>query len=131
MTNTAEFTRDDIISFISDTYKEAHGYRPRHLGMSSMSIEQLDRLAKQVTAEAQDAAVSEKVATEAAELEFEMLVDKTISLGAGDRETALRWISADHDDIGELLWSMGLNYSKKFDSYSNEIRAAIGIITHE
>ena len=43
-------TRDDLIGFISDTYKEINGFRPRPV-WSDISYEELDKWGRKLTAE--------------------------------------------------------------------------------
>ena len=43
-------TRDDLIGFISDTYKEINGFRPRP-NWSELSYEQLDKWGRELSAE--------------------------------------------------------------------------------
>ena len=44
-------TRDDLIGFISDTYKEINGFRPRPI-WSELTYNQLDQWGRQLAAEA-------------------------------------------------------------------------------
>lgn len=44
-------TRDDLIGYISDTYKEINGFRPRPV-WSSLTYNQLDQWGRQLAAEA-------------------------------------------------------------------------------
>ena len=43
-------TTDDLIGFISDTYKEINGFRPRP-NWSELSYEQLDKWGRELSAE--------------------------------------------------------------------------------
>lgn len=43
-------TRDDLIGFISDTYKEINGFRPRPV-WSDISYEELDKWGRELSAE--------------------------------------------------------------------------------
>ena len=43
-------TRDDLIGYISDTYKEINGFRPRPV-WSEISYEQLDKWGRELAAE--------------------------------------------------------------------------------
>lgn len=45
-------TRDELIGYISDTYKEINGFRPRGYNFSELSYEQLDQWGKELSAEA-------------------------------------------------------------------------------
>ena len=43
-------TRDDLIGYISDTYKEINGFRPRPI-WSEISYEELDKWGRELSAE--------------------------------------------------------------------------------
>lgn len=82
-----------------DAYKEVNGYRPRHMDMSSMSVEELQSRLERLYAEAQMREAEAKIRQHSAIIEFEQLISVFMSSGAGDRETALRWIEeAEGDD---------------------------------
>lgn len=95
----------------SDAYKDAYGFRPR--GCSDMTVaelrEELNRLGS-VIAEQEDQ--RERAEAEAA-TRFETRVAETIATGAGDRETALRWIHQAEGTDGDdefLCYNLGLLY---------------------
>ncbi len=75
-----------------DAYKDAYGFRPRHVDYSLMSVEEIraeiDLCAAEIDRQNQERMVIEAEASE----RFEETVKATIAAGAGDRETALRWI---------------------------------------
>jgi hypothetical protein len=76
----------------SDFYKEAYGFRPRHVDTSFWSLadfeHEFDQLAKICNENAAREAEQEAEAVS----KFEQHVINTICMGARDRETALRWI---------------------------------------
>ena len=85
----------------SDLYKDVYGFRPRgaYVAWTHMSDEEKqkewDFLCSRL-----DAIIDERKEEEAlAIVEFEKLVGKTMTAGAPDRETALRWIM-DASDCG-------------------------------
>lgn len=97
----------------SDFYKEANGFRPRHVDTTSWTVEkfqaefaELGRICKQNEAV--------RVEDEAhAAMRFEARVASLIASGAGDRATAIRWI-ADAEGAGQdaeyLCFLLGLEY---------------------
>lgn len=105
--------RDQLLSIYSDVYKDVHGFRPRGGNISLMSEDDL---------EAQILILHAEVSTEEREREsreqqaahrFEQRVLKTIESGAGDRETAIRWIHEAEDTDGDaefLCFRLGLPY---------------------
>ena len=74
-----------------DMHKDAYGFRPRE-DTSSWTVEDFDaefvHLGKTISREMAAEAVAEAKAVK----RFEQRVTDTISLGARDRETALRWL---------------------------------------
>lgn len=103
-------------NLVSDIHKEAHGFRPsaywwqvwqessddQKQGTWDDLIDQLNHSIEQ-----------ERQAHVRATERFEQLVAKTMEHGAGDRETALRWIMAASDCRGDwdyLCWQHGLPY---------------------
>jgi hypothetical protein len=111
-----DFERDQLISSIWDAYKDAYGYRPRHLDFESMTMAELEAEADSVFAAA-DAQYEYEKAREAEDLtEFKALVQKTIELGAGDEETALRWLVQDEEfysvqDVEHFIYNKGILFT--------------------
>lgn len=119
-TTENDFTPWDQLTYIEqlrstvwDAYKDAHGFRPRHIALYEMSEEQLkaelDRLSEIISQ--QEAIRIER--EQAAIVEFNNRVDNLIATGAGDRETALRWIHEAEGSDGDdeyLCYLVGLPY---------------------
>lgn len=96
-----------------DAYKDAYGFRPRGQDVGHWTAEDFQRelisLGEVIDREEQLRREDEAAAAK----KFEELVAKTISLGASDRETALRWImdgSTCHGDWEFLCYHHGLPY---------------------
>ena len=96
-----------------DMHKDAYGVRPRCIDTSAWTLEDFEAEFK-ILGEAID---REETARKAAEAEavkkFEQHVTNTICMGAGDRETALRWImdaSNANGDWEYLCYDLGLPY---------------------
>jgi hypothetical protein len=94
-------------------YKDAYGFRPRHVDTGSWTLADFDRefadLDKVMTANAASEKIAEAKAVEA----FERRVAELISMGAKDSEMALRWIHEAEDTNGDdsyLAWTLGLPY---------------------
>lgn len=118
--------REELINWISDGHKDAYGFRPRHYNYSEMTIDQLEKLATEITA-AVEIAIDEADAKEkAANDSFEKLIEDVISYGAGDRKTAIRWIVDGYDEdfhnesAGYICYCFGISYD-----YKTEITTAI------
>jgi len=85
--------RDHIISGISDNFKSAHGHRPRGIwDFEAMSDADLLALNDRVYDEACLAYKEEQARQADSAKRFEDLVLSVISMGAGNRQTALRWL---------------------------------------
>ena len=93
--------REDLYSYISDEYKSLHGYRPRHLNFDDMETSELADLAegieKLIIRKIREDA--EKDAKNVAAFEEEIL--NNLSMGAEDRDAAIRWYLDARDLLGE------------------------------
>lgn len=97
-----------------DAYKDCYGFRPRHIDYDTKSVEDLkadlDAMGKMIKQQEEAQAAREADCIKA----FEERVQKTIESGAGDRETAIRWIrSAEEAECGDmdyLCYCLGLPY---------------------
>ena len=117
---TTEFKSWDELSDLEqaqstfwDMYKDAYGVRPRGVDTSAWT---LDDFTSEFVILGQ-AIEQEEIARKASEAEaiekFEKHVTNTICMGAGDRETALRWImqsSSANGDWEYLCYDLGLPY---------------------
>lgn len=124
------FDREETINYIWDVYKSIHGIRPRHINFSEMDDEQL-RLQADILAHDLKLHMEETDRETAdAERKFEAMIQDITECGGigSNRSTALRWIANERrtaQDIEQLLWENGLIYSRKFETYTNEILEAI------
>jgi hypothetical protein len=96
-----------------DMYKDAHGFRPRHIDTSSWTLADFDRefteLAEVMKANEIQQGIEEAIAVE----KFERRVAEMISIGAKDQAMAMRWIHEAEDTNGDndyLAWTLGLPY---------------------
>ena len=76
----------------SDFYKEAHGFRPRHVNTDTWTEADYEREFEQLSQICNENAEREAAQEAEAVRRFEQHVTNTICMGARDRETALRWI---------------------------------------
>ena len=96
-----------------DMYKDAYGVRPRGIDTSTWTLEDFDAefevLGKAIEREEADRKEREAEAM----TKFETRVADLIGSGAGDRETAIRWIHDAEDTNGDeeyLCYCVGLPY---------------------
>ncbi len=92
-----------------DMYKDAHGIRPRGIDTSTWTLEdfrkEFDYLGQVI-----DREETARKSTEAeAVVKFEQHVTNTICMGAGNRETALRWIMDASEAGGDWEYFCYLN----------------------
>ena len=85
--------RYDLECFIYDMHKVAYGVKGRHYNFASMSMDELRKEADRIADAAEVAEAEEAHAAEVAIADFEATVGEFIEAGAGDRETALRWMT--------------------------------------
>lgn len=105
--------KDDLYGYISDASKDAQGFRTRY-DISDMTIEQLMVEADYWEGRVIEAIEDERAREKEAVAEFEQLVADTINMGAGDRETAIRWLKSSDEwyenDESYFEYSWGLPY---------------------
>jgi len=107
--------QEELINIFWDMYKDAHGFRPRHMwealqSMTEAEIEQdLDRLQIII----RDNEAQRRIAEHEAAHAFEMRILSILACGAKDRAMALRWIHEAEGSMGDdefLCYLVGLPY---------------------
>ena len=108
--------RSDVLSWISDLYKDVNGFRPRSYNFNEWSDAELEAFTDQLEAQLKEYLELERLQEEADVKSFEDQIQNPIDLGAGDRKTALRWLfSSEEYDQGEYItdWDVdGFLYRK-------------------
>jgi hypothetical protein len=111
-----DYKRYSLISYISDGHKDAYGFRPRGENYYEWSTEALteeaDRISEAVTRAIEAEEVEQNRAVEA----FEQAIQNTIEMGAGNRATALRWLTDaetfySHQCVESFVWSQGIMFT--------------------
>jgi len=92
--------RYELECIIYDMHKVAYGVKGRHYDFKSMSMDDLRKEANRIGAAVEVAEAEEAHAAEVAIADFEATVGETIEAGAGDRETALRWMTMEETFYG-------------------------------
>lgn len=96
-----------------DAYKDAYGYRPRHINVSAMTVAELEAELKILSTEIAVQEQERKAAEEKAAHDFEIRVQNLMLSGAKTREQALRWIHEAEETQGDdeyLCYTLGLPY---------------------
>jgi hypothetical protein len=126
---TTQFMNDNVelseaISYLSDSYKEAHGFRPCTARYEVMSLEKIQDVIDDLNAVIFDNMEIEYFQEEISDYTFQGLVKKTISLGAGDEITALKWLfdayleskniaqsEVDFFELEHFVWNHGIMHT--------------------
>ena len=100
----AEFKRTDL--------EETKSYA-RSVDFASMTDAELDAEIASASKINEENFIAEKKAEELAVTKFKTLVKETIDLGAGDEETALRWLTQNEEfyhsqDVESWVWDKGI-----------------------
>lgn len=111
-----DFERYQLETSIYEGHKDAFGVKGRHYDFASMTIEQLREEAAWIDEQAQAAYEREKAQEEAGLVSFKELVQRTIEMGAGDEETALRWLTQNDtfyhgQDVEHWVWEKGILFT--------------------
>lgn len=109
------------IDTLSDLHKDARGFRPRSEAFWA-TFATADADGKQaiwdgLIKEMEDRQSEELAAECLALVNFEARIDEYVALGAGNRETAIRWILQaeglnNEYDAGYICYCLGLSYDK-------------------
>ena len=103
--------RDEMLQIYSDYHKEAYGVRPRY-DYWSYTLEELEADFERFGKVFEENAKYEAIRLAKAWSKWDEMVDKTIHMGAGNYDTALRWIVDSYDgewDMGYIMWQNGLS----------------------
>jgi len=120
--------RSETISIISDVYKDVNGIRPRNYNWDAFTDKELTEFLDDLHKEADKQYWEMRTEQAKSELKFMKLINDTIASGAGNRETALRWIIQGYDNghidgwtIDGLLIQNNIDYTK----YGFKIKAEL------
>ena len=109
---TSEEKRQGLIQIYSDFHKDAYGFRPRGINYHEFSLEELEEDFASFEAICESNDKQEKAHDERMIAKFEARVQSVIDMGAGDRETALRWIA---DSFDEYDFGYGAEFFVAFE----------------
>ena len=112
MTDLIHISKTDL----SDLFKDAHGFRPRGHYKEWWTRDELDAEYAHLSRICDENAFNEAIAEALALDKFEDLIKEVIGYGAGDRETAIRWLVQGENldftvyDLEYFFWGHGLSY---------------------
>jgi hypothetical protein len=101
---------------LSDFFKDAYGFRPRSHYKEWWTQHELDAEYHHLSEVCRENRIREEAAEAQALIDFNKLIDETISFGASDRETAIRWLVDGENltlteyDLEYFFWGHGLSY---------------------
>lgn len=109
----------------SDFYKDTYGFRPRDAAWEyyeGLSADEFNKDIDYMIAKMNEDAIAEARAQEEAVATFKQTLQKTIELGAGDEETALRWMTQSQtfyhgQCVEHFVWEQGI----LFTDYGREL----------
>lgn len=96
-----------------DFYKEAYGYRPRHVDTSGWTVEDYQREFEMLSSISEANAAQRRIEEERAAHDVEMRIQNLMSSGAKDREMAIRWMDEAEGAGGDreyLCFLLGVRY---------------------
>lgn len=109
--------RRDLETYIYEGHKDAFGSKGHHYDFKSMSMEELRKEADYISEAVTEAQAEEKAAEERKLKAFKSEVKDIINIGAGDEETALRWMTQTEtfhhiQDVEHFVWNRGILFTK-------------------
>ena len=124
-----DYTKFQLAAAIADLSKSAYGYKNR-VDWKTTSLEELERLEDSYARAAEEAYEMEKDQEEKDLASFKESISKYISLGAGDEETALRWMVQDESfyngqDVEHWVWSQGILFTDFGRELVNKINSLV------
>ena len=105
--------KEQLEGIFWDMYKEAHGFRPRHIRLDLCTEAELEQDLDRLQVIIADNELLRQAAEEKAAHAFEMRVLSILACGAKDREMALRWVHEAEGSNGDdefLCYLVGLPY---------------------
>ena len=122
VTTPAQYDRYMLEQAVYETHKSAYGVKGRHYDFDNMTDQELkDEYERLCDVAHEEYEREQKFYAQQVE-EFKALVQKTIDLGAGDEETALRWLTSDEkfyhsQDVESWVWDNNI----LFTDYGREL----------
>ena len=97
----------------SDFYKEANGFRPRHVDTSNWTVERFQSEFNTLSEICKSNALARKEEESYNARKLETRISELLTMGAKDRTMAIRWISEAEDAGGDmefLCFLLGVEY---------------------
>jgi hypothetical protein len=125
-----DFERRELEIAIYEGHKDAFGVKGRHYDFESMTMDELRAEYDYICRAAQETFDREAEEARNAVAEFEAEVAQTISYGAGNRETALRWMTQNEEfyhgqDVEHWVWNKGMLFTDEGKALIKELMAIV------
>ena len=113
-----DYERSNLETSVYEMHKEAYGVKGRHYNFKAMSNKDLEKELDHLCEVAKREAEIEKRQEEDNLKAFESIIDEALSLGAENREAAIKWILQaegldKEQDPGYICYTLGLNYNNE------------------
>ena len=100
----------------SDLHKDAHGFRPRGHEFYDATPERKQKIWDYLAQVVEDNIAAEREHEARALRDFESQINLNIALGAGDRASALRWMTSSEDFyngqcVEHWVWNQGILFT--------------------
>ena len=131
---TTQEEKNECLMWISDLYKDVYGSRPRNWNFEIMSFQELTDFVNSLSDQADEQNKQEQEWAEKCVVKFKKNLQKVIDSGAGDKETALRWmLQGDMGDSKELdmyaiesfTMQRGIDYTTYGDALEKELNKIV------
>jgi len=113
-----DYERSNLEVSVYEMHKQAYGVKGRHYNFKAMSTKELEDELDHLCEVAKREAEIEKRQEEDNLKAFESRIDEALSLGAENREDAIKWILQaegldKEQDPGYICYTLGLNYDNE------------------
>lgn len=117
----------------SDFHKDTYGFRPRNHEFYDATPARKQQIWDQMGEDFRIAQDQERLREETDLKEFESQINLNIALGAGDRETALRWMTQNEkfynqQCVEHFVWNLGILFTNEGRALVKEL---MGIVKFE
>lgn len=100
---------DQLLAELSDLYKEVYGIRPRGM-YNDYTVSQLEVEIEHLVQQAKYEHEQEIIRQNESAAKFEKKISELITMGAGDRSTAIRWLCDVNIDREMMEYEFDLPY---------------------
>jgi len=126
VTTVAEYERYMMEASYVDLYKSVHGIKPRWVEFDNISDEELSADYDSLLVALEENNKLDAAREEAAVAAFESKVEELIGCGAGDRDTAIRWLRDAEDAHDDEYFEYGLGLPNGYlKAKADELTAAL------